>query len=173
VVLHRSEVIVHSAGERETVPLSIHHLPFALTFAFFGVRPATLCHANHWKLHTHECVGVFTPGRSSRTSLGLPIAAGRSCGWAPDGMKPNRGHELKIPLAWRLQDGDLVVLDPGSKEEAAQSGRLTVVVNAHKEVCAVQKLDGVPLSPSMVSTSPSAAHLLHHSRCACSCQSCM
>ena len=39
-------------------------------------------------------------------------------------------------------------------------GRLTVVVNAHKEVCAVQKLDGVPLSPSMVSASPSAAHLL-------------
>ena len=54
-----------------------------------------------------------------------------------------------------------MVLDPGSKEEAAQSGRLTVVVNAHKEVCAVQKLDGVPLSSSMVSTSPSAAHLLH------------
>lgn len=78
-----SEVIVHSAGEKETVPLSIHHLPFALTFAFFG-------------------------------------------------------------------DGDLVVLDPGSKEEAAQSGRLTVVVNAHKEVCAVQKLDGVPLPSSMM-----------------------
>jgi hypothetical protein len=31
---------VHSAGERETVPLSIHHLPFALTFAFFGVNTA-------------------------------------------------------------------------------------------------------------------------------------
>jgi exosome complex component RRP45 len=43
-----------------------------------------------------------------------------------------------------------VVLDPGYKEEAAQSGRLTVVVNAHKEICAVQKLDGVPLTSSMV-----------------------
>ena len=43
-----------------------------------------------------------------------------------------------------------MVLDPGHKEEAAQSGRLTVVVNAHKEICAVQKLDGVPLTSSMV-----------------------
>lgn len=77
------QVIMHSAGEKETVPLSIHHLPFALTFGFFG-------------------------------------------------------------------EGDLVVLDPGHKEEASQSGRLTVVVNAHKEVCAVHKLDGVPLPASMI-----------------------
>jgi len=42
------------------------------------------------------------------------------------------------------------VLDPGFKEEAAQAGRMTVVVNAHKEVCAVQKLDGVPLPSAAV-----------------------
>lgn len=32
-----SQVIVHSPEEKESLPLSIHHLPFALTFAFFGV----------------------------------------------------------------------------------------------------------------------------------------
>lgn len=56
-----------------------------------------------------------------------------------------------------LQEGDLVVLDPGHKEEASQSGRLTVVVNAHKEVCAVHKLDGVPLPASMVRLCQSVA----------------
>ena len=42
------------------------------------------------------------------------------------------------------------MLDPGRKEEAAAAGRLTVVVNAHQEVCAVQKLDGVALPPVAV-----------------------
>ena len=32
-------VTVHSPDVREPVPLSIHHLPLAVTFAFFGVRP--------------------------------------------------------------------------------------------------------------------------------------
>lgn len=49
-----------------------------------------------------------------------------------------------------VQDGELAVLDPRFKEEAAQAGRMTVVVNAHKEVCAVQKLGGVPLPSAAV-----------------------
>lgn len=69
LLLH-SEVVVHSAGEKETVPLSIHHLPFALTFAFFGVRPAHLRDASHQRPHTQECMGVCTPGRSSVMNLG-------------------------------------------------------------------------------------------------------
>lgn len=31
------QVTVHTSGEKETVPLSIHHLPLAVTFALFGV----------------------------------------------------------------------------------------------------------------------------------------
>ena len=31
-------VTVHSPDVREPVPLSLHHLPLAVTFAFFGVR---------------------------------------------------------------------------------------------------------------------------------------
>jgi len=38
------------------------------------------------------------------------------------------------------------VLDPGLKEEAARGGALTVVANAHKELCAVHKGDGIGLS---------------------------
>ena len=38
------------------------------------------------------------------------------------------------------------MLDPGLKEEAARGGALTVVANAHKELCAVHKADGIGLS---------------------------
>lgn len=78
-----SQVIVHSPDERESVALSIHHLPFSVSFAFF-------------------------------------------------------------------EAGTLQVVDPGCKEEAAQCGRLTVVVNAHGDVCAVNKSNGHPLSTTSV-----------------------
>ena len=39
-----------------------------------------------------------------------------------------------------------MVVDPSLKEEAARAGLLTVVMNSHKEVCAVQKADGIGLS---------------------------
>lgn len=32
------QLTVHPPAEREPVPLSIHHLPLAVTFALFGVR---------------------------------------------------------------------------------------------------------------------------------------
>lgn len=49
-----------------------------------------------------------------------------------------------------LQDGGLLVVDPGLKEEAASSGGLTVTVNPHGELCAVQKASGVGLPPSEI-----------------------
>jgi exosome complex component RRP45 len=39
-----------------------------------------------------------------------------------------------------------VAVDPCLREEAAQAGGLTVVMNPHKEVCAVQKADGVGIT---------------------------
>lgn len=64
------------------------------------------------------------------------------------------GSRRRVPTPFYHihQDGELVMMDPGQKEEAAQAGRLTVVVNAQKEVCAVHKPDGVPLTSSMVSS---------------------
>ena len=46
------------------------------------------------------------------------------------------------------------MLDPGLKEEAARGGSLTVVANAHKELCAVHKADGIGLSLPQASALP-------------------
>ena len=49
-----------------------------------------------------------------------------------------------------LQDGDTIVVDPSSKEEAASSASVTVVLNAHSEVCLLHKSGGLGLSLSQV-----------------------
>ncbi|KAK3234918.1 hypothetical protein CYMTET_54850, partial [Cymbomonas tetramitiformis] len=77
------EVIVHPPQVKEPVPLNIHHLPLAITLAFFG-------------------------------------------------------------------DGELVVVDPSMKEEAAMSGSMTVCLNPHEELCTVQKGGGVAISPAQL-----------------------
>jgi exosome complex component RRP45 len=51
---------------------------------------------------------------------------------------------------WIRQDGNTVVIDPGLKEEAAMQGRVTIMVNPNKEVCAVHKAGGVGLSSSQL-----------------------
>ncbi|GAB4822397.1 hypothetical protein N2152v2_009443 [Parachlorella kessleri] len=76
-------VTVHSPEVREPVPLSIHHLPVPVSFAFF-------------------------------------------------------------------EGGSLMVVDPSLKEEAASSGGLTVTLNLHGELCAVQKAKGVGLPASEI-----------------------
>jgi len=44
------------------------------------------------------------------------------------------------------QDGDLVAVDPSLKEQAAQAGSATIMVNTNKEVCAVHKAEGIGLT---------------------------
>lgn len=77
------EVTIHPPEIREPLPLIIHHLPIAVTFAFFG-------------------------------------------------------------------EGDMVVLDPNYKEEAVMGGRMTITMNTHGDVCAVQKGGGVGISQSEI-----------------------
>lgn len=77
------EITIHPPEIREPLPLIIHHLPIAVTFAFFG-------------------------------------------------------------------KGDMVVLDPNYKEEAVMGGRMTISMNTHGDVCAVQKGGGVGVSQSEI-----------------------
>ncbi|KAG7666787.1 hypothetical protein Ndes2437A_g08482 [Nannochloris sp. 'desiccata'] len=76
-------IIIHSRADREPLPLTLHHLPLPITFAFF-------------------------------------------------------------------EAGDVVALDPMSKEEAAASGSFTVTVNPQGELCAAQKAHGVGIQPAQV-----------------------
>ncbi|KAH9312287.1 hypothetical protein KI387_027322 [Taxus chinensis] len=77
------EITIHPPEIREPLPLIIHHLPIAVTFAFFG-------------------------------------------------------------------EGDMVVLDPNYKEETVMGGRMTITMNVHGDVCAVQKGGGVGVSQSEI-----------------------
>ena len=53
-----------------------------------------------------------------------------------------------------LQGEDLLVVDPGSKEEAASSAGVTIVMNAHNEVILLRKSGGLGISLSQVSNLP-------------------
>lgn len=76
-------VIIHSPTDREPLPLTLHHLPLPISFAFF-------------------------------------------------------------------EGGELVALDPLSKEEAAASGSFTVTMNPQGELCAAQKAHGVGITPAQI-----------------------
>ncbi|GMH40853.1 hypothetical protein BSKO_08757 [Bryopsis sp. KO-2023] len=73
------KITQHSVEEREPLPLTLHHLPIPVTFAFF-------------------------------------------------------------------EDGELVVMDPDIKEEAATTGSMTVVVDPQGKICGVHKVKGIGLS---------------------------
>jgi exosome complex component RRP45 len=76
-------VVIHTVQDREPVPLSIHHIPVCVTFAFF-------------------------------------------------------------------EDGSVCCVDPSLKEEEVMLGTMTVAVNTHEQVCAVQKGGGVPLQEQQI-----------------------
>ena len=50
-----------------------------------------------------------------------------------------------------MQDGELLVVDPSLKEEAAAAGVLTVVVNTHSDICSLNKTSGAGISMTQVS----------------------
>ena len=53
---------------------------------------------------------------------------------------------VSVSLGFFAQDGAIdYVLDPTEREEMVMAGGLTVVINQHQEVCAMQKPGGVPI----------------------------
>ena len=45
---------------------------------------------------------------------------------------------------------NIILVDPSLKEELAMDGRITMTLNAHREICAVQKAGGTPLSVAQI-----------------------
>jgi len=83
VTVTGDKVTIHSPDEREPMPLSLHHAPVCVTFAFF------------------------------------------------DG-------------------GALAAIDPTHQEEEVMEGRATFALNAHRELVAVHKIGGAPLSQDVL-----------------------
>lgn len=68
-------------------------------------------------------------------------------------------HHLPLPVTFALfEEGELLALDPSLKEEAAASGGFTVTLNPAGELCAVQKVRGVGMSPSQIMRCMRLAH---------------
>ena len=60
-------------------------------------------------------------------------------------------HHLPLPISFAFFDGgEVIALDPVSKEEAAAAGSFTVTVNPQGELCAAQKAHGVGISHDAV-----------------------
>ncbi|KAJ1795509.1 3'-5'-exoribonuclease [Coemansia sp. RSA 2399] len=84
VTVDGEEAIIHDVKERNPVPLSIHHTPVCVSFAFLG------------------------------------------------------------------SNGEFPVVDPSLLEEQTQVSSYTVTLNSHREICALNKAGGVPLTPSLI-----------------------
>lgn len=52
---------------------------------------------------------------------------------------------------------DVVVADPSALEERVADGRLTLIMNAHRELCGVHKLGGCPLAPDVLAAAVTAS----------------
>ena len=102
-----TEVIVHPPEVKEPLPLTIHHLPVAITFGTFEASQAL----------EHILICFL---------------------------------ELEMLLTDFLQEGNTIIIDPSLREEAAMLGRVTIMVNPSKEVCAVHKAGGVGISNSQL-----------------------
>ena len=136
-----TEVIVHPPEVKEPLPLTIHHLPVAVTFGIFDVSMAG------WTTGRVGPRRVLAPlvdevwGREPSPPLGLSRSLSHPC--------PSAGLN-RLSSSPPMQDGNTVIIDPGLKEEAAMQGRVTIMVNPNKEVCAVHKAGGVGLSSSQL-----------------------
>jgi exosome complex component RRP45 len=55
-------------------------------------------------------------------------------------------HHIPICITFGFfYEGELMVVDPNLKEEMVMDGRMTICINNHREICAVQKGGGVPI----------------------------
>ncbi|KAI9332311.1 hypothetical protein DFJ73DRAFT_897510 [Zopfochytrium polystomum] len=60
-------------------------------------------------------------------------------------------HHIPICISFGFFDGgDRLVVDPSHEEELCQDGDMTIVVNTHREVCALSKAGGAPLGMSQI-----------------------
>ncbi len=59
-------------------------------------------------------------------------------------------HHVPICVTFGLfsESPVLAAVDPTHREEAVMGGRLTYSINVHKELCALQKIGGLPLAPA-------------------------
>ena len=70
--------------------------------------------------------------------------------------KPLPLHHVPLTVTFGLmrepntEGSARTVLDPSAREEAVMDGRITLSLNAHRELCAIHKLGGAPVKPGQI-----------------------
>lgn len=130
VSVEGDSVVVHSYSSRAPVPLSIHHIPVCVTFGLLAAPPLG-------KLSQEA------QARRRAAAAGGPADVSSS---GDDGGSSSSSSSSSSDNS--NNSGEVIFLDPTLREEAVADGRLTLVVNAHRELCGVHKLGGCPLLPA-------------------------
>lgn len=110
------EVTVYSSDERVPVPLAYHHMPFCMSFAMFILRPET---------ETERSLLMAQSHTASTDSQLVDMDVEK------EGPK-----DLDIPVA---------LLDPSMLEQTLAHSSISIVMNAQREVCVLDKAGGVSL----------------------------
>lgn len=108
--------------EQHSQPLSLHHVPICVSFAFFN------------------------PHGDTEHGGGKGLPTGGSGGMRDDAQEDYAQDSDDAGAAEDDQDDVLLVLDPSLKEELIADGSLTLALNAFDEVCCIQKPGGLPIS---------------------------
>eukprot|EP01119_Soliformovum_irregulare_P018220 TRINITY_DN5540_c0_g1_i2.p1 TRINITY_DN5540_c0_g1~~TRINITY_DN5540_c0_g1_i2.p1 ORF type:complete len:465 (-),score=146.93 TRINITY_DN5540_c0_g1_i2:304-1530(-) len=60
-------------------------------------------------------------------------------------------HHVPVTVTFAFfEDGEVVIVDPNRKEELVMNGRMSITLNAHREICAVQKGGGPALDSKQI-----------------------
>lgn len=109
VTVADGKVVEHPLEERVPVPLSVHHTPLSLTFAFLGGDS-----------------GGGVGGTAASASSGSGASGGPTAAAAAAAAVAESG-------------GGVLVVDPTHREEYVARGSMTVIMNLHGELCGVHK----------------------------------
>lgn len=127
LTIRGDDVVVHPPHERDPVPLSLHHIPLAFTFA--------VC-ANPQEIRLATRAAAL---RKAQAPGGAPAAPTSSAAADADGEAGDGD------IAWS-SDALTVVVDPSLEEAAAAACTVAVAVNGEGHVCSMEKTDGCDVS---------------------------
>jgi exosome complex RNA-binding protein Rrp42 (RNase PH superfamily) len=139
-------VKIHSFSEAVPQPLSLHHIPVAVTLGLFNDPEARLKSMDFIAASTSAVMG----GSSSSSAASGSGAGGEE----EEGSGSNvasAASSSSSSSSGLAGTSDFAVLDPTLLEEAVYDGRITFVMNAHRELCGIHKLGGAPLHPQALS----------------------
>ena len=75
-------------------------------------------------------------------------------------------HHIPVCVTFALfNQGELSVIDPTEREELVMEGRISFTMNAHRELCAVHKIGGIPITQERIMQCASAASMKAQNMC--------